>query len=369
MPRFDRRSLLSTALLLAAGCGNDTPPGGASPSPASGASPTTTTSPASDAGSPAATGKKIKAGLVTDIGGVDDKSFNAAAWLGLQEAAKALGTDIKLTESRTNADYGSNLGRFAQNGYELVFAVGVLMQDAFKEAAARYPNVKFAIIDGDAPDLPNCIAYKFREEEGSFLVGALAGLMTKSKVVGFVGGMELPLIKKFEVGYTAGVKTTNPAAEVKVGYAGKFNDPAKGQELALSQMGAKADILYHAAGSTGLGVIKAVEGKGAGFYAIGVDQDQDGVAPGRVLVSMVKRVDKAVFDVCKAVADGTFKPGTLVQGVKEDRIGLSEMKYTKKDIPAEALAKVESLRQMIIAGKLVPPTTPEELAKFTAPEV
>lgn len=316
----------------------------------------------------AAKGKTIKAGLITDVGGVNDRSFNTLAWEGLQQADKELGAEIKYIESKQNADYVTNISRFAKSGYDVVFAVGFLMQDALKEVAPKYPNVKFAIIDGDAPDLPNCVSYKFREEEGSFLAGALAGAMTKSNVVGFVGGMEMPLIKKFEAGYKAGVRTTNPKADVKVGYAGKFDDPQKGQEIALSQMGANADILYHAAGQTGVGVIKAVQNKGAGFYAIGVDKDQDGEAPGRVLTSMVKRVDVAVLDVCKQVANGSFKPGTVVLGLKEDGVGLSKMQYTKKDVPPATLAKVDDLKQQIIAGSLRPPATLEELTAFTAPK-
>jgi basic membrane protein A len=353
-----------SAVLLLAGC-----PGGGVNQPAADttgakeASPTISTSPVA----PMA-GRKIKAGLVTDVGGVNDRSFNALAWDGLQRAQKELGADVKYTESHQNADYVANLSRYAQNGYDVVFAIGFLMQDALKEVAPRYPKVTFAIIDGDAPDRPNCVSYKFREEEGSYLVGALAGGVTKTNVVGFVGGMELPLIKKFEAGYTAGVKTTNPKADVKVGYAGKFDDPQKGQEIALSQMSARADILFHAAGKTGIGVIKAVENKGPGFYAIGVDKDQDGDAPGRVLASMVKHVDIAVFSVCKSVADGDFKPGTVNLGLKENGVGISEMKYTKKDVPPAVLQRVDQLKQQIIDGTLKPPTTVEAVAAFQPPK-
>jgi basic membrane protein A and related proteins len=180
--------------------------------------------------------------------------------------------------------------------------------------------------------------------------------------------MEGPLIKKFEVGYIAGVRATNPKAQVKVGYAGSFNDPQKGQEIALSQIGAKADILYQAAGNTGTGVIKAVADKGAGFYAIGVDKDQDGEAPGRVLTSMVKGVDVAVVNVCKSVADGTFKSGTVNLGLKENGVGMSEMKYTKKDVPPATLQKVEALKKAIIEGKIKPPATAAELASFQPPK-
>lgn len=355
-------TLATPSALFLTGCPGDKPQGDTAASNSSDAAPTTTAT-----GGTTPAGKKIKAGLVTDVGGVNDRSFNQSAWEGLKQVNQEIGAEIKHTESKQNADYVTNLSRYAKSGYDVVFAVGFLMQDALKEVAPKYPDVKFAIIDGDAPDLPNCVSYKFREEEGSFLVGALAGSVTKSKVVGFVGGLEMPLIKKFEAGYRAGVKTANPQADVKIGYAGKFDDPQKGQEIALSQMGAGADILYHAAGQTGVGVIKAVQNKGAGFYAIGVDKDQDGDAPGRVLTSMVKRVDVAVVDVCKAVAAGAFKPGSVVLGLKEDGVGMSEMKYTKKDVPPAVLARVDALKQQIIDGKLKPPTTLEELASFKAP--
>ncbi|MBC8103118.1 MAG: BMP family ABC transporter substrate-binding protein [Cytophagales bacterium] len=322
---------------------------------------TSTTPPATQGGTstvtPPATTSNIKAGLVTDVGGINDKSFNASAWDGLQRAGKELGIAVKFTESKQNADYVSNLTQYARGGYDVVFALGFRMQDALKEVAPRYPKVKFAIIDGDAPPLPNCAAYKFREEQGSYLVGALAGLMTKSNKVGFIGGEQMPLIEKFQAGYAAGVKATNPQAQVVVGYAQSFVDASKGQEIAISQMGSGADILYHASGNVGTGVIKAVAAKGTGFYAIGVDKDQDGDAPGRVLTSMVKRVDTAVFDVCKSVTTDSFKSGTVTLGLKEGGVSLSEMKYTKKDVPPAVLQKIDGLKADIIAGTVTPPTT------------
>ncbi len=351
-----------TALLLS-GCPNKPEGGGNAADPANGktgAQPSATRS--------RAAGKQLKVGLVTDTGGIDDKSFNAAANAGLQRAKTELGADVKVTESKQAADYVSNLSRFAQNRYDLVFAVGFLMQDALKEVAARFPDVKWAIIDGDAPERPNAVALKFKEEEGSFLTGALAGAMTKTGKVGFVGGLELPLIKKFEAGYKAGVKTTRPDAKVVVGYAGSFTDSPKGRELAISQMSAGADIVFHAAGKVGEGVISAVRDKGKGFYAIGVDQDQDYLAEGRVLTSMVKRVDNAVFDTCQALSQDKFEPGTRIFGLKEGGVGLSEMKFTKQDVPAETMTRINALRDQIIAGTLKPPTTLAELETFQPPK-
>jgi basic membrane protein A and related proteins len=309
--------------------------------------------------------KKIKAGLVTDTGGVGDKSFNAQAWAGLQKAEKEIGAQVKYVESKQNADYIANLTKFAEAKYDVIFAVGFLMQDALLDVAAKFPKIKFAIIDGDAPTLSNCVAYKFREEEGSFLAGALAASVSKSGVLGFIGGMEMPLIKKFEYGYQAGAFTIKPDIQTRVAYVGDFNDSQKGMELTLSQMGMKADVVYHAAGKAGIGVIKAAQTKGEGYYAIGVDKDQDDEAPGRVLTSMVKRVDVAVFDVCKQVQDGKFASGTVELGLKEDGISLSEMKNTKDKIPAEVLKKIESLKQEIIEGKLKPPSDARGFDNFT----
>jgi basic membrane protein A len=174
----------------------------------------------------------------------------------------------------------------------------------------------------------------------------------------------MPLIEKFQFGFQAGAQTVNPNVTVLVGYAGKFNDPARGQELAISQMNGRADVLYHAAGGTGVGVIKAVAAKGAGYWAIGVDRDQDGEAPGRVLTSMVKRVDRAVFDAASKVASDDFERGEVVWGLKEDGIALSEMKYTKKDIPEEAMKQLEDIKKQIIDGKIAIPTTPRDYEDF-----
>jgi basic membrane protein A and related proteins len=307
--------------------------------------------------------KKLRVGLVTDVGGVDDKSFNQAAWEGLKKAQAELGCEIKFIESKSNADYVPNLTQFGRGKYDLVFALGFKMQDALKEVAEEFPDVKFAIIDGDAPVRSHCVAYKFREEEGSYLVGALAGKMTKSNIIGFVGGEQMPLIEKFQYAFMAGVTKTNPAATVLPVYAGSFKDPNKGMELAKGLMAKRADIIYHASGSTGIGVIKAIQNQGKG-YAIGVDLDQDALAPGRVLTSMVKRVDNAVFTVCEQLSHGEFKDGTVQLGLKEGGIALSEMKYTKKDIPADVLKEIEDLKQLIISEKIAPPKNAEELERI-----
>ena len=314
---------------------------------------------------PGSTEKKLTAGLVTDVGGINDKSFNASAWAGLEKAKAELGAETKYVESRQNADYVPNLSRFGKEKYRIVFAVGGMMQDAVREVADKYPETFFVLIDGEDLKLKNVLSYRFREEEGSFLAGALAGLMTKTNVIGFVGGQEMPLIEKFQYGYQYGAQMVNPNVNVLVGYAGKFDDPAKGQEVALNQMSSRADVIFHAAGGSGIGVIKAVASKPAGVWAIGVDQDQDDLAKGRVLTSMIKRVDKAVFDACDLLKKDKLDRGEIVWGFKEDGVGLSEMKYTKKDIPAEALSKIEELKAKIIDGKLPVPSNKRDYDDYT----
>ncbi len=291
-------------------------------------------------------------------------SFNAMAWEGLQRAGRDFGIQVKFLESKEQADYAPNLRKFAEQGYDIIFAVGFLMEDALAQVAPKFPKTKFAIIDGNAPKTANAVALKFREEEGCFLAGALAGMVTKSGKIGFVGGMEVPLIKRFECGYKAGAMTTNPGIKVFSAYTGKWDDPARGKELALSQFAKGADIVFHASGSCGLGVIEAAKSKGQGFYAIGVDADQDYIAPGRVLTSMMKRVDNAVYSTCKSVVQGNFKAGDQILGLKEGGVGLSPMKYTKQILPPNAVETIESLRKAIIEGKIKPPKTEKELQEF-----
>ncbi len=304
---------------------------------------------------------KIKVAVVTDVGGIGDRSFNAMAWEGVQRAGKELAIGTKFLESKEQADYATNLSRCAQQGYDLVFAVGFLMEDAIAKVAPKYPKTKFVIIDGNAPEADNAAALKFREEEGCFLVGAVAAMVSKTGKIGFIGGMEAPVIKRFEAGYQAGAKFVADDSRFVTAYTGRFDDPAKGKELALAQFAQGADIVMHASGSCGLGVIEAAKQKGRDYYAIGVDADQDYIAPGRVLTSMMKRVDNAVYSMCKDVAEGKFTPGDHVFGLKEGGVGLSPMKYTKDTLPAGGIDRIEEIKSMIIEGKIVPPKTPEEL--------
>ena len=350
------------AIVALAGCLSTPPQGGVNATPG-------TTPPAGGV-----SGKPFRAALVLDTGGVDDKSFNAAAYAGLTKAKTELGLGDKgaaMVESKTPSDYKSNLTNYATQGYDVVFAVGFKMQDALKEVAPQFPNVKFAIVDGSDPKEPNCSALQFKEEQGCFLAGFLAASMSKTKKIGFVGGEEGDLIKKFEAGYRAGAKAAgfDPDKQVLRSYTGDWNDTAKGRSNADLEFGNGADIIFAAAGKAGLGVITAAEAKGKGYYAIGVDQDQDAVSKGRVLTSMVKHVDTAVFDTISRVKEGKFQAGANVYDLKQGGVGLSEMQFTKQDVPAELLAKLDKLKKMVEDGKIVPPTKLEDVKSFSPPKL
>lgn len=318
----------------------------------------------------------VKIGMVTDTGGIGDQSFNMMAWRGLERAKSELGAETTVAESHQVSDYAANLRRLAERGCRVVFAVGFALEKPTAEVAPAYPDTRFAIVDAPGPKAPNVAGLVFREEEGAYLVGALAGGMSKSRKLGFVGGMEIPLIKRFEAGYRAGIATTQPGAEVTAKYTNNWEDVARGKELALSLFNGGADVVFHASGRCGLGVIEAAKEKGSGFWAIGVDADQDhlGTAdpdnpspPSRVLTSMLKRVDNAVFAICKETVEGSFQAGPRTFGVKEDGVGISPLKYTRDAIPPALLERVEELKGKISSGSLRPPGTLEALAAWKAP--
>jgi basic membrane protein A and related proteins len=303
-------------------------------------------------------------GLVFDVGGRGDKSFNDAAYLGLQMAKDSLGIKYQYIEPSGGSDRESALRQLAsQKSVGLIFGVGFIFTDDITNVARDFPDKKFACIDysyDSTKALPgNLIAIEFRENEGSFLVGAIAALMTKTNAVGFIGGMESPLIRKFQAGYEAGVKYVNPKCRVLVAYAGvtgeAFKNPAKGKELALSQYSQGADIIYHASGVTGLGVFEAA--REMKKYAIGVDMDQWNEAPGFVLTSMVKKGNTAVYDIIKEWKEGRFNGGTAqIFGLRDDGVDFVYDSNNKPLIPESVYNKVEALRGDIIAGKIKVPT-------------
>ncbi len=317
---------------------------------------------------PAATTDAINVGIVLDVGGLGDKSFNDGAYRGAQMAEKQLGAHIRLIEPGEGTDREAGLRLLAAEKMDLVIGVGFIFTDDITQLAGEYPNTNFADVDyslatdkaGNViPPPPNVAALKFKEEEGSFLVGAIAALVGGSKKVGFVGGMDVPLIQKFEVGYKAGVKAVCPDCTVISQYAGvtpdAFKNPSRGKELALNQYQQGVNVIYHASGSTGLGVFEAA--RQTGKYAIGVDADQYSEAPGRILTSMVKGVDIAVFDMIKRVKDHTFKGGIYTYGLAQNGVGYVYDDHNRTLIPDSVRARVEALKADIIAGRITVPST------------
>ncbi|NQT58305.1 MAG: BMP family ABC transporter substrate-binding protein [Bacteroidetes bacterium] len=294
--------------------------------------------------------QQIRVALVTSTGGLGDRSFNDAAWIGFQRAQSELGVAIKVMEPSSVVDYETSLSTMADLGYDLVVGIGFDMKDAMTIVSEKYPDTRFATVNV-AIDHDNISTAQFKDHEGSFLAGALAASMSKTAIIGFVGGVDAPSIRRFEQGYKEGAEYINPGIQVISSFVGSFGDPGKGKESALSMFSQNADIVFHAAGKTGEGVLNAASE--VGKYAIGVDQDQDYIAPGSVLTSMVKRVDVAMFEFIKAITDGTLTAGIHVYGLKESGVGLSEMKFTKDLIPESVLLKLDSIKKKIISGEIV----------------
>jgi len=318
-------------------------------------------------------GASVKVGLVTDVGGIDDKSFNQGTWEGIklfaQENKLVEGKDVKYLQSSADADYVPNLSAFADQKMDLIVAPGFLIAQSLTDVAQKNPKINFLIIDSVVA-LPNVVSATFAAEQSSYLVGIAAGLKAKAdgkKSVGFVGGMEVPLIKAFEAGYKAGVLSVAPEVKVVSDYTGSFSDAAKGQALAVKQYGAGAYVIYQAAGSSGNGVIKEAKersAKGDLRWAIGVDKDQytDGVyADGKscILTSAMKRVDVAAHDVAVNVRDGKFPGGTtLVFDLSNKGVGIPDTNPNLSDDIAKAIADAST---KIGKKEIVVPTDPAQV--------
>jgi basic membrane protein A and related proteins len=388
------RLCLLLGLVLASGCKKE---GASSPAPE------TAPPPASKQGTarPA-----LKVGIVTGVGGRGDQSFNDSALRGLETWAAgkkftgngyqdATPEDLKASlpedlaqrqppiasvgitpvvlQSAAQEDLETNLQLLVDQGVDLSTGVGFMLENAVETVAKRNPKAKFLLIDsqlinaqGQPYTLPNVRTVVFREEQGSFLVGALAGLVTKTGKIGFVGGMEVPLIKKFEAGFRAGVATANPKAALVVNYTGSFNNIAVGKQVAQDMLAKNVDVVYHVAGADGLGVIQAVKearGNGAPVYAIGVDSDQYALAPEAMLTSMVKRVDLAIYEASRDLAQDRFTSGDMALGLKESGVNYAPVRV---ELPnkEEILKKVEEFRAKIVSGEIQVPT---ELSQVTAP--
>lgn len=302
----------------------------------------------------AALAADIQPAVLYDLGGKFDKSFNEAAYAGAEKFKKESGVDYRDFEIQNDAQREQALRNFARKGHSPIVAIGFTQASAVEKVAKEFPNLKFAIVDM-VVDLPNVRSIVFKEQEGSWLVGVLAASASKTHKLGFVGGMDIPLIRKFACGYVGGAKSIDPKIEVFQNMTGTtgaaWNDPVKGGELAKSQIDRGADVIYHAAGGTGLGVLQAAAD--AGKLGIGVDSNQNHLHPGKVLTSMTKRVDVAVFDAFKAAKDDKWSSGVTVLGLKEMGVGWALDDHNKALITPEMKAAVEKAEKDILSGKVV----------------
>jgi len=312
-------------------------------------------------------GCQIKVGIVFDIGGKNDRSFNAAAWEGVRRAEKDMPICLYDVEPGNPTSIEPAMRAYAEKGFDLIIGVGFAQGPILKRVATDYPNIKFAIVDGvimeDDGKTPksNVASLVFREHEGSYLVGMIAAEKSKTGVLGFLGGMDIPLIHRFQKGYEEGAKAVNPKVVVIPNYVGvtdgAWNNPGKGKELALAQIEKGADVIFTAAGNSGLGAFDAVEQYGktngeANKFVIGVDSNQNAVKPGFVLTSMVKRVDNAVYDVVKEVLSGKFDGGFHTFGLDKDGVAYALDQYNKPLISEQTLQDVEAAKAKIVAGEI-----------------
>lgn len=325
------------------------------------------------------TKSEVFIGLSTDEGGINDKSFNQTADDGVKRAEKEFGLKYKYLEAQKKEDYEPNLQGLIDEGADLTFAIGFQLEEAVKNIAENNSDSKLCIVDG-VVDAPNVLSITFKEEEGSFLMGVIAGLTTKTNKVGFIGGKDFETINKFEVGFAAGVAAVNPEAAkglispdgkttgTTVKYADSFADTNKGYELAKALYNDGADVIYHAAGGCGIGLFQATQElreKGEDVWAIGVDMDQQVSLPEYadvMLSSMMKRVDNATYDAAKSVVDGKFEGGHKLLGIAEGGVGMSDS--TSKNTDADVIEKAKEFEEKIKKGEIKVPATRAEVKDF-----
>ena len=296
----------------------------------------------------------FKPAVIYDMGGKFDKSFNEGVWNGVKKFTDETGVSVMEFEVTNETQREQAMRRMAERGATVILGVGFAQADAIAKVSAEFPEKQFSIIDVSWLDSPNLRQYAFKEHEGSYLVGVAAAMASKTNKVGFVGGMDIPLIRKFACGYVGGVKSVTGNAEVYQNMTGTtpsaWNDPAKGAELAKSQIDRGADVVYHAAGGTGIGVIQAAAD--AGKLAIGVDSNQNGLAPGAVLTSMLKRVDVAAYETFKDAMDGNFSSGVKILGIAEGGVDWAEDSNNAPLITADIKSAIEAARADILSGKV-----------------
>ena len=302
--------------------------------------------------------KTLKIGMVADTGGINDESFNQSAWEGLQQAEKDFGIEIKVIESKQASEYIPNMESLLDEDVDMVIGVGYTMKEDIQKQAENYPDKQFVLIDETYDTIPeNVTPILFRENEAAYLTGLIAGKMTKTNNVGFIGGIQTPVVSRFEYGYKAGVKEANDKTNVNVQYAGTFSDAAKGKSIANQMYGNGSDIILSAAGGTGLGAIESA--KEQNKYAIGVDRDQSDLAPENVLTSALKKVNVGVYDTVKEFVEGKLKGGQeKVYGLKEDGVGIPET--TKNLVPQDIIDYVNEMIEKVKSGEVKVPATEEE---------
>ena len=307
--------------------------------------------------------EKLKVTMVADVGGINDQSFNQSAWEGLQKAGEDFNIDVNVLESKQAADYTTNVETAIDEGADLVIGIGFTMDKAIGDAAKNYPDQKLAIIDYAFENQPsNVKSMMFKSEEASYLVGLIAGKMTQTNKVGFIGGSKGNIIESFEYGYKAGVSDVNKDADILSQYASTFSDAAKGKSIANQMYLNKADIIFSAAGQTGNGAIESA--KENNKYAMGVDKDQSSLAPENILTSAIKRVDNVVYDTVKELVDGKFDGGQVIHyGLKEDAVGIPET--TSKLVDKQILDFVNEQAEKVKNGEIKVPANEKQYNEYT----
>ncbi|MDX6711144.1 MAG: basic rane protein [Blastocatellia bacterium] len=312
-------------------------------------------------GSAADDKSKVHVGIVFDTGGKDDRSFNASAYQGVLRAKKDFPIVLRDVEPGDSISVEPAMRAFAEEGYDLIIGIGFEQLPVVERVAKDYPKLNFVIVDGKS-ELPNVASLLFKEHEGSYLVGMIAAKESKTGTLGFIGGMDIGLIHRFAKGYEEGAKAVNPNVRVMINYVGitadAWNNPGKGKELASSQIDKGADVIFTAAGNSGLGAFDAVEQAGkdangrATHFVIGVDSDQNWVKPGFVLTSMEKRLDNAVYQIVKDKVSGKFQGGEHIYGLENEGIGYALDEYNKPLISPDVLKEVDAAKQKIIDGQI-----------------
>ena len=314
---------------------------------------------AEEKGTPVKDPSEFKVGMVTDVGGVNDGSFNQSSWEGLQRASEELGIQVNYLESKNDADYTPNIENFVEEEYDLIICVGYMLADATRKAAEAYPDQQFAIIDDASnADLPNVSCLMFEQAQSSYLVGYVAGKVTESNKVGFVIGLASDNMHGFGYGYLAGVKDANPDAEILQYNANAFNDPATGKSATTKMVTDGADVVFHAAGGTGLGVIEGC--KENNIWAIGVDTDQSSIAPETILTSAMKRVDNASFDAAEAALYGKLNGGVKTYDIHTAGVDIAP---TTDNLTPELLSEIEDVKAKIASGEIVVPNNKADFEK------